>query len=33
MAHANARTNLFARKLMVERVVAGWPSSGLKESE
>ena len=27
MAHANARTNLFARKLMVQRVAAGWPAA------
>jgi transposase InsO family protein len=27
MAHANARTNLFARRLMVERVAAGWPAA------
>jgi transposase InsO family protein len=25
MAHANARTNVFARRLIVERVAAGWP--------
>ena len=25
MVHANAGTNLFARKLIVERVAAGWP--------
>ena len=27
MVHANARTNLFARRLMVERVAAGWPAA------
>ncbi len=27
MAHANARTNVFARRLMVERVAAGWPAA------
>ena len=27
MAHANARTNLFARRLIVERVAAGWPAA------
>jgi transposase InsO family protein len=27
MSHANARTNLFARRLMVERVAAGWPAA------
>ena len=26
MAHANARTNLFARRLIVERFAAGWPA-------
>jgi transposase InsO family protein len=31
MAHANARTNLFARRLMVERVAAGWPASHVAE--
>ncbi len=31
MAHANARTNLFARKLMVERVAAGWPAARVAE--
>jgi transposase InsO family protein len=31
MAHANARTNLFARKLMVERVAAGWPAAHVAE--
>lgn len=25
MSHANARTNLFSRRLIVERVAAGWP--------
>src|SRR3954469_2192347 len=27
VSHANARTNLFARRLMVERVAAGWPAA------
>ena len=27
MAHANARTNVFARRLIVERVAAGWPAA------
>jgi transposase InsO family protein len=27
VAHANARTNLFARRLIVERVAAGWPAA------
>jgi len=31
MAHANARTNLFARKLMVDRVAAGWPAAQVAE--
>ena len=31
MAHANARTNVFARKLMVERVAAGWPAGHVAE--
>jgi len=31
MAHANARTNLFARKLMVARVAAGWPAAQVAE--
>jgi transposase InsO family protein len=31
MAHANARTNLYARKLMVERVAAGWPPAHVAE--
>lgn len=31
MAHANARTNLFARRLMVERVAAGWPAARVAE--
>lgn len=31
MAHANARTNLYARKLMVERVAAGWPPARVAE--
>ena len=32
MAHANARTNLFARRLMVERVAAGWPAAHVPSS-
>jgi len=31
MAHANARTNLFGRKLIVERVAAGWPPAHVAE--
>jgi transposase len=31
VAHANARTNLFARRLMVERVAAGWPAAQVAE--
>ena len=31
MAHANARTNLFARKLIVDRVAAGWPAAHVAE--
>lgn len=31
MAHVNARTNLFARKLMVDRVAAGWPAARVAE--
>ena len=31
MAHANARTNVFARKLMVDRVAAGWPAARVAE--
>lgn len=31
MVHANARTNLFARKLMVDRVAAGWPAAQVAE--
>ena len=31
MAHANARTNVFARRLMVERVAAGWPAAQVAE--
>ena len=31
MAHASARTNLFARRLMVERVAAGWPAAHVAE--
>lgn len=31
MAHGNARTNLFARRLIVERVAAGWPAAHVAE--
>src|SRR3954454_24746164 len=31
VSHANARTNLFARRLMVERVAAGWPAAHVAE--
>jgi transposase InsO family protein len=31
VAHANARTNLFARRLIVERVAAGWPAAHVAE--
>ena len=31
MAHANARTSLFARRLIVERVAAGWSLGPLLE--
>jgi transposase InsO family protein len=31
VAHANARTNMFARRLMVERVAAGWPAAHVAE--
>jgi hypothetical protein len=31
LAHANARTNLFARRLIVERVAAGWPAAHVAE--
>ena len=31
MSHANARTNVFARRLMVERVAAGWPAAHVAE--
>ena len=31
MAHANARTNLFARRLIVERVAAGWSAGQVAE--
>src|SRR5690348_6363395 len=31
VAHANARTNVFARRLMVERVKAGWPPAHVAE--
>ena len=31
MVHANARTNLFARRLIVERVAAGWPPAHVAE--
>ncbi len=31
MAHVNARTNLFARNLIVQRVAAGWPPAWVAE--
>jgi transposase len=31
MAHRNARTNLFARRLIGERVAAGWPAAHVAE--
>lgn len=31
MVHANARTTVFARRLMVERVGAGWPAAQVAE--
>lgn len=31
MSHANARTNVFARRLIVERVAAGWPPAQVAE--
>lgn len=31
MSHANARTNIFARRLIVERVAAGWPPAHVAE--
>lgn len=31
MAHANARTNLYARKLIVSRWLAGWPAARIAE--
>jgi transposase len=31
MAHANARTNVFARRLIIERVAAGWPPAHVAE--
>jgi transposase InsO family protein len=31
VAHASARTNVFARRLMVERVAAGWPAAHVAE--
>ncbi|BBX65766.1 hypothetical protein MSAS_49400 [Mycobacterium saskatchewanense] len=31
MSHANARTNVFARRLIVERVAAGWPAARVAE--
>lgn len=31
MSHANARTNVFARRLIVERVAAGWPPAHVAE--
>ena len=31
MAHANARTDLYARRLMVSRYAAGWPAARIAE--
>jgi transposase InsO family protein len=31
VVHANARTSLFARRLIVERVAAGWPAAHVAE--
>jgi len=31
VAHRNARTSLFARRLIVERVAAGWPAAQVAE--
>src|SRR3954469_6080445 len=31
VAHRNARTNLFARRLIVDRVAAGWPAAHVAE--
>src|ERR1700761_821429 len=31
VVHANARTTVFARRLMVERVAAGWPAAHVAE--
>jgi transposase InsO family protein len=31
VAHANARSNVFARRLMVQRVAAGWPAAHVAE--
>ena len=31
MSHANARTNVFARRLIVERVAASWPAAHVAE--
>jgi transposase InsO family protein len=31
VVHANARTNVFARRLMVDRVAAGWPAAHVAE--
>jgi transposase len=31
MAHANARTNLYARRLIIARVAAGWPAAHVAE--
>jgi transposase InsO family protein len=31
MAHANARTNLYARRLIITRVAAGWPAAHVAE--
>jgi hypothetical protein len=32
VSHANARTNVFARRLIVERVAAGWPAAHVADS-
>lgn len=31
MAHRNARTNVYARRLIVERFLAGWPAARVAE--
>lgn len=31
MAHANARTTVYARRLIVERFLAGWPAARIAE--